>query len=124
VPEADLPEYVAEFRGSVRIRTRIRNYGGAGTLSGKMSVFSDCLKFEGVGLFRFQLREYVVKKSDVGEIRPASVWSNEHAIRILSKPAGAFNDRDEFTFGFDTPTVDELLAALRDRGYPLAQEDR
>jgi hypothetical protein len=122
-------EPVARYRGTVRVHWRIRNYHFKGTIGGEMSVYADHLRFCGVGIHRFELREYVISKSDVELIRSEGTADvprflrllpiRRFGVRIISKPGGAFDDRDEYCLRFDTPTLDEVLAALQSAGYPV-----
>ena len=117
------------YRGTVFVRWRIRNYHAKGTLGGQMSVYADHLKFDGVGIHRLELREYKISKAEVDSIYP--LWTTEpprymrflpirrFGILVVSKPGGAFKDRDEYTFRFNIPTLDEMFTMLRGAGYPV-----
>jgi hypothetical protein len=95
-----------------------------------MAVYNDRLKFSGVGIRRFELREYVIFKHDIDGINFFSFTEiprilrflpmRRFGIRVISKPGGSFNDRDEYTLLFNAPSPDEVLKTLRIAGYPVA----
>jgi hypothetical protein len=126
--ETDKP--VACYRGTVRVHWRIRNYHHKGTIGGQMAVYGDRLKFSGVGIHRFELREYSILEQDIDEIHFFSFAEiprilrflpmRRFGIRVISKPGGSFNDRDEYTLLFNDPAPDEVLKTLRIAGYPVA----
>jgi hypothetical protein len=117
------------YRGTVRVHWRIRNHYMKGTLGGEMAVYADHLLFRGVGVRRFELRDYKIARADISTIYPSETIDvprllrllpiRRYGIRILSNPGGTFAERDEYSLRFDTPDLGEVLATLRAIGYPI-----
>jgi hypothetical protein len=131
-PESGGTEHrIGCYRGTVFVRWRIRNYHAKGTLGGQMIVYADHLEFGGIGIYRLALREYKISKAEVDNIHPLRTAEPSRHMRFLpirrfgilvvSKPGGAFRDRDEYTFRFNIPTLDEMFTMLREAGYPIAE---
>jgi hypothetical protein len=80
-----------------------------------MTVHDDRLEFCGVGFHRWELRRYEISRERVETIlarwTTGTPWflpkfvSRRYGIRVVSKPGGAFGDRDEYRFTFDLAPV-------------------
>lgn len=91
-----------------------------------MTVYQDHLEFQGVGFHRWELRRYEISRERVETVAPwpvGSAWFlprfGRYAIVVTSKPGGAFGDRDEYRFTFDSPSLEEVFGTLRAAGYPV-----
>jgi hypothetical protein len=97
-----------------------------------MVVYGDRLKFSGVGIHRFELRELAILKRDIEGMRFFSFTEiprilrflpmRRFGIEVISKPGGSFNDRDEYTLLFNAPDPDEVLKTLRIAGYQVTDK--
>jgi hypothetical protein len=126
-------DLVAAYRGTARVRLRIRAYHGKGTTGARMSVYANRLRFRGVGIHSWELRTYEVAREEIDGIYPMRIigvpWvlrmfpGRKFGILIVSKPGGVFSDRDEYTFQFDTPELTEVLTTLRSAGYPVMETE-
>jgi len=120
---------LARYRGTVVVRLRSYTYHGKGTVGGEMAIYEDHLEFRGVGFHSWELHKYEIARERVGTILPRSApgkpWfppkfiTRRYGIRVVSKAAGAFGDRDEYRFEFDSPASEEVLGTLRAAGYPV-----
>lgn len=120
---------IACYQGAARVRLRIYTYHGKGSTSAEMRIYPELLSFSGSGLGRWQLHRYEIRRERIGEII-ATTSSGvpgffeafgvcRYGIRVISKPGGAFMDRDEYFFQFNEPPVSEVVDTLRSAGYPL-----
>lgn len=118
------------YRGTVRVRSRIRYNTRKETLGGEMAVYADRLVFRGVGKLRLGMPTYEISKAQVSEIHSDGVQEiprlltflpmRKFGVRIVSKPGGSFGDHDEYFLRFDNPPLSQVLVTLRDAGYPVA----
>ena len=94
-------------------------------MGGEMAIYEDHLEFRGVGFHRWELHRYEISRERVETIithwtrRFLPITVRRYRIKVVSKPGGAFGDRDEYVFGFDSPAPEEVLGALRAAGYPV-----
>jgi len=99
-----------------------------------MAICEDHLEFRGVGFHSWELHRYEISRERVETILTRSMtgssttgkpWflpmfvSRLYGIQVVSKPGGAFGDRDEYRFAFDSPALEEVLGTLRAAGYPV-----
>jgi hypothetical protein len=120
---------IAVYQGSVHAWWRASGYGSRETISGEMAIYPDRLKFSGAGLQRFRFRDHVISRGDIervcstGEV--ADPWYRMFfvpdipGVRVIGRPDDVFGERDEYLLQFFSPSVPEVLAALRDAGYPV-----
>jgi len=90
-----------------------------------MAIYEDHLEFRGIGLHKWELHRYEISRERVETIlthwkpRFPPITTRRYRIKVVSKPGGAFGDRDEYVFAFDSPALEEVLGTLRAVGYPV-----
>lgn len=119
--------------GAMAARRRKTIYGGGGTLNAVMSVESGGIRFNDLGIGRFLKLVTWIDRDEIEAIyqlirsglRSRMVPTRRRFnIRILSKPGGSFDGRDDYLFSSDHPPVDELLNQLEGSQFPVDREPR